>query len=85
MMEEKCKNLSYKGIRRPQCGKGFGCVKCWTLYNRRRYAKMGKFDQHWKELKKDAPEWFDIEDESMLQELCWCFFMRGLELKLGPC
>jgi hypothetical protein len=52
---------------------------------------MKQFDQHWKELKAEAPDWFEIEGEDQeekddkVQELCWLFFMRGLELKLGPC
>lgn len=84
MLIEKCKNRDYKGLRRPRCNEGWGCEKCWGIYNRRRYAKMKQFDQHWKELKEEAPDWFEIGDENSLQELCWSFFMRGLELKLGP-
>jgi glycine/D-amino acid oxidase-like deaminating enzyme len=84
MMEKTCSNRGYKGLRRPRCGKGWGCVRCWTIYNKRRYAKTAQFDRHWSELKDEAPDWFEIEDESELKELCWSFFMRGLELKLGP-
>lgn len=102
---DDCKNKRYKGIRRPGCNKGYGCLVCWGKYNSRRYAKLPEFNRHWKELKEEAPDWFpglvaDPEDdpfdgknsdgtscslnESLLSELCWSFFMRGLELKLGP-
>lgn len=84
---DSCENESYDGLRRPQCNNGFGCVVCWKLYNSRRYAKMPEFDRHWKELKEEAPDWFprlNKDDENLLSELCWNFFMRGLELNLGP-
>ena len=90
MMEETCSNRGYKGLRRPGCGKGWGCVRCWNIYNKRRYAKMAQFDRHWSELKDEAPDWFpgvetpSEDHEDMIQELCWNFFMRWLELKLGP-
>lgn len=102
---DSCENKSYRGLRRPKCNKGWGCLSCWGIYNKRRYDKMPEFDRHWKELKEEAPDWFpklakDDEDdpstmkdtdgntcsynEHLLSELCWNFFMRGLELNLGP-
>jgi hypothetical protein len=100
-----CKNKGYKGLRRPGCNKGYGCLVCWKVYNGRRYAKTPQFNRHWKELKEECPDWFPqlvadpVDDpsgltnkdgtylstnEHILSELCWNFFMRGLELNLGP-
>ena len=30
--EEDCGNYLYKGVHKPRCNKGLGCVACWEIY-----------------------------------------------------
>ena len=78
----------YKGLRRPRCADGWGCHKCWGIHNKRRYAKLPQFNKFMKAMREECPDAFDFSDEEFkdyqVEELCWQFFMRGLELSLGP-
>lgn len=74
----------YKGLRRPKCNDGWGCHPCWETYNKRRYARMPQFNKHWEDLEDMAPNVGGQDELEEIQELCWQFFIRGLELSLGP-
>lgn len=90
MIQAACKGWKkYQGRFAPQCSNGWGCEKCWHIYNSRRYAKKREFQQLWDEFfDPDCQPPVDFEDselrEAALEEMCWQFFIRGLELSLGP-
>lgn len=76
----------YKGIHKPRCNDGWGCHKCWDIFNGRRYAKMPEFNKLWVEFMEDNPDFATSEPHIVeeIEEYCWQSFIRGLELSLGP-